>query len=144
MKIRKKSRQIGCVLIGLIIIFITTGIVFSQVRHQRVGGTKRNAVGGYDFFNAYGKRIGYSKRDSRGGYSFYDSQGNKIGALKRSDKSKRAYNYYDAEGIKRGVLRKRASGIFYYKDMDSDKMIDSIPEVRGDPGSLMPGTFRRR
>lgn len=139
---QKRLIRIICVVTVLVAVFVIAHTGLSQVKHQRIRSSVKNRFGGYTFYSPTGKKTGLSKPNRKGGYDYYDGQGNKVGSLKARDKRGRFYNYYDANGIKTGTLRKRASGIYYYQDINSGSIVDSIPEKRGELGSLSPQTFQ--
>jgi len=128
--------------LSAILIAFTAGTAFSQVKYQRVRSAEKNSLGGYDYYNSAGKKTGYSRLHRKNGYNYYDNEGNKVGSLKLKNKLKKTYTYYDSQGIRKGTLKRRASGIYYYKDRDSHNIVDSVPSVKGELGSLSPNVFQ--
>ncbi|MCX5711697.1 MAG: hypothetical protein NTY47_01320 [Candidatus Omnitrophica bacterium] len=122
--------------------FVISDSLFCQTEYQRAGSARKNSIGGYDFYDASGARTQYSKPNANGSYTFYNNEGNKIGNLRPADDSQKKFNYYDDEGIKRGTLKRAPSGIYYYQDLQSGAIVDSIPQTEGDLGSLSPEVFK--
>ena len=134
----KQSHLIVLLLVSLLLVDSAS----AAVRLQRLGSTKANSQRGYDFYDTNEVKIGYSISNRRDGFNYYDGSGNKIGELKKPDKDKEVYTFYDASGIKKGILTKMPSGVYYYKDVQSGKLTDSIPQVPGRIGSLPPDLFQ--
>lgn len=126
-------------LLALLLLNNTT--VNAALEYQRLGAAKPNSQKGYDFFGEADKKTESSLPNKHGGYDYYDARGNRTGSLRQVEKSKNYY-FYDADNIFRGTLKKSPSGIYYYKDTQSGKLIDSIPQVPGKLGSLSSNVFQ--
>lgn len=140
---RKRGREKRSLFIAILLIlsFLTVS-AHAAVRLQRLGSTKANSQKGYDFYDTNSVKIGYSASNRLGEFNYYDGSGNKIGELKKPDEKKEEYVFYDSSGIKKGVITKMPSGAYYYKDVQSGKLVDSVPQVPGKIGSLPPDIFQ--
>ncbi len=102
--------------------------------------TRKNQLGGYDYYNSAGNKTGYSKKTYTGDYIYYDNEGNKLGVLKQ-DKKKDTYTFYNADNIATGSFRKTPTGEYRYEDKFEGGLRSVIPPPGEDIGFIPPSTF---
>jgi len=139
LKFMKIFKVCACI---LVVFLVALNSAHAALKYQKLGAAKPNSKKGYDFYDDSNKKTGFSLPNRHGGFDFYDERGNRIGSLRQDGKKKNSYKFYDADGILKGTLKKSPSGIYYYKDTQSGKLVDSIPQVSGKLGSLSPWVFR--
>ncbi|MFH0732125.1 MAG: hypothetical protein V2A72_04275 [Candidatus Omnitrophota bacterium] len=125
-------------------IFVHEAPVFAQYYQQadygQMSNTKKNELGGYDYFDANGNKTGYSKKTYSGDYEYYDNEGNKLGALKQ-DKAKNTYTFYNADNIATGNLQKTPTGEYRYRNKSQDGLTSVTPPATEDIGFVSPSVF---
>ena len=56
---------------------------YQEADYGDISVTRKNQLGGYDYYDADGKITGYSIKTYSGDYVYYDIAGNKQGSLKK-------------------------------------------------------------
>ena len=120
---------------------IALGQFYQKADYAESNVTRKNQLGGYDYYDKSGNKIGYSKKTHAGDYIYYDNEGNKTGVLKQ-DKSKKAYIYYNASNIPSGTLRKTTTGEYRYKNAREGGLTSVIPPPGENIGFVPPSSFQ--
>jgi hypothetical protein len=139
----KSTRKISAVFIAaLLASMLITDRSFCGVEYQGTAeASRKNALGGYDYYDKKGKRVGYSIPNRSGGFDYYDASGNKIGTLSRKEGDK-SYIFYDGDKIRKGSLKRGATGTYSYRDIQRGTSTESATQLRTEVGSLSPETFQ--
>lgn len=96
-----------------------------EADYGQISETKKNILGGYDYYDTNNIFRGYSVK-TPSGYKYYDSQGNYLGEIKRYGEK---YYIYNAEGVKIGSIKKLPSKKYRVKSnfQDTFKEIEPLP-----------------
>jgi len=86
---------------------------YQKADYGKMNDTRKNQLGGYDYYDKDGKIAGHSKKTYGGDYIYYDNAGNKLGILK---KDKNSYVFYNANSIPTGSMYKTPTGEYRYQD----------------------------
>jgi len=119
----------------------TYGQFYQKADYGEKSTTRKNEVGGYDYYDSSGTKTGYSQKTYKGDYVYYDNAGNKLGALKK-DKKEGTYTYYNADNIATGTMRKTPMGDYRYTDKSEGGLRSITPPGSEDIGFMPPDTFR--
>lgn len=139
-------------ILKLLLIFIwqlAIGADFCQAQFYQkadygdISVTRKNQLGGYDYYDKEGKIVGYSEKTHKGDYIYYDNEGNTLGALKQEGDS---YTFYNVDDIATGKIRKTPTGEYRYRDKLEGGLRSITPPPGEDisffpPSSFLEGTF---
>lgn len=136
-------KSLGIFILTLAICGLISCPAFCGVEYQgTTESSRKNALGGYDYYDQAGKRTGYSVPNRSGGYDYYDASGNKTGTLRKASKKDASYTFYDADRIRKGTLKRGATGTYSYRDVQRGTTTESASQLRKEIGSLSPETFQ--
>jgi len=113
---------------------------YQKADYGDMSATRKNQLGGYDYYDKSGNIAGYSKKTYTGDYVYYDNEGNKLGALKQ-DKKKDTYTFYSADDTVTGSLRKTPTGEYRYEDKLEGGLRSVTPPPGEDIGFVPPSAF---
>lgn len=108
--------------------------------YGEISTTRKNQLGGYDYYDKNGNMTSYSSKNYQGEYIYYDKEGNKIGVLKQ-DKQKSGYTFYNADNIPTKTLQKMPTGEYRYKDKSEGGLKGITPPPGEDIGFVPPSSF---
>lgn len=111
---------------------------YQKADYSDISVTRKNQIGGYDYYNKQGKIIGYSSKSYTGDYTYYSVEGNKLGTLKKGSDG---YTFYNANNIATGSMRQTPTGEYRYNDMVAGGLRSVTPPPGEDIGFFPPSSF---
>jgi len=96
--------------------------------------TRKNMLGGYDYYNNTNTMLGHSERNDSNGYDYFNEAGNKIGSIEQNEEGN--YIMYNSHDSVVGRINTSPTGKFHYQSAFSQN-ITTIEVIPGeDIGSI--------
>ena len=112
---------------------------YQEADYGDISVTRKNQLGGYDYYDEDGEMVGYSLKNRWGEYAYYDNRGNILGHLQDYGGS---YIFYNADGIATRNMRKTPTGEYRYTDKFGGGLRSVTPPPGEDIGFFPPSSFQ--
>ncbi len=113
---------------------------YQEADYGDISVTRKNQLGGYDYYDENGKMVGYSAKNRWGEYVYYDSEGNLLGHLEHRGNS---YTFFNADEIPTGRMQKMPTGEYRYVDSLEGGLRSITPPPGEDIGFFPPSSFKK-
>ena len=114
---------------------------YQKADYGEMNITRKNQLGGYDYYDSEGKMVGYSDKTYKGTYIYYDNKGNRLGELKENQKNG-SYTFYNADNIPTATINKRPTGEYRFIDKNEGGLKSFTPPPGEGIGFIPPSNLK--
>jgi len=87
---------------------VSAGAQSFEADYGQVSNTRKNIIGGYDYYDESNNLAGYSEK-AADGYRYYDANGNYLGKVQENESAENTYTIYNAEGVRTSTMKRLPS-----------------------------------